>query len=333
MARSGGNCPEPWMVLEVLGIDFVWRGPSMSDTTPSELMSIGTAVSDLQTEFPEMSHSGLRFLEREGLLSSVRTAGGHRLYSRADIDRVALIKRWQRQGLSLDDIRELLARRDALPSPSGLAQEFLRLVLEQDLEQAQQLVLGADEAGVDPATLFFDVLRPVLIEVGEQWAAGTLSVYQEKETSSICRELIAELTLRHSPPYPHGPLLISACVEGERHELGLAMVNGLLRQRGYRVRYLGPDVAIRFLLDSILANRPAAILLSATLESNIPTCVEAIDAIAAAFAPEAPPATILVGGRATDAHCTDIEQRGGIPVRADDALRSVDSLLSQSFSS
>ena len=305
----------------------------MSDTTPSDLLSIGTAVSELQTEFPEMSHSSLRFLEREGLVTSTRTAGGHRLYSRADIDRVALIKRWQRQGLSLDEIRELLARRDALPSPSGLAQEFLLLVLDQNLEQAQRLILGADEAGLDPATLFFDVLRPVLIEVGDMWAAGTLSVHQEKEISSICRELVTELTLRHSPPYPQGPLLISACVEGERHEIGLAMVNGLLRQQGYRVRYLGPDVATRFLLDSILANRPAAVLLSATLESNVATCVEAIDAIEAAFAPEPPPVTILVGGRATDVHYQEIERRGGIPVRADDALRSVDSLLSQGLSS
>ncbi|HEX6234625.1 MAG TPA: redox-sensitive transcriptional activator SoxR [Jiangellaceae bacterium] len=57
--------------------------------------------------------SALRFYESKGLLTSVRTSGGHRTYERATLRRVAFIRAAQRVGLSLDDIRAAL---DTLPS-------------------------------------------------------------------------------------------------------------------------------------------------------------------------------------------------------------------------
>src|SRR5687768_4510149 len=83
-----------------------------------KLVPIGVVVDALHGEYPDVSHSSLRFLEREGLLRSTRTPGGHRLYSRADIDRVRRIKVWQAQRLSLSDIRERLEQLDHLPDPA-----------------------------------------------------------------------------------------------------------------------------------------------------------------------------------------------------------------------
>jgi len=49
--------------------------------------------------------SALRYYESEGLITSVRTSGGQRRYSRDMLRRVAFIRVAQRVGLSLDDIR------------------------------------------------------------------------------------------------------------------------------------------------------------------------------------------------------------------------------------
>src|SRR5918994_1762396 len=76
---------------------------------PDALLSIGSVVSELQRSYPDVSHSSLRFLEREGLITAVRTPGGHRLYSPADIERIRQIKTWQAQRLYLDQIRQRLA--------------------------------------------------------------------------------------------------------------------------------------------------------------------------------------------------------------------------------
>jgi MerR family redox-sensitive transcriptional activator SoxR len=59
------------------------------------------------------STSALRFYEARGLLSSDRTAGGHRVYQRSTLRRVAFVRAAQRVGLSLEEIRTAL---DTLPS-------------------------------------------------------------------------------------------------------------------------------------------------------------------------------------------------------------------------
>jgi MerR family redox-sensitive transcriptional activator SoxR len=54
--------------------------------------------------------SALRFYEQQGLIRAERTDAGHRRYARAAIRRVAFIVFAQRVGLSLDEIRDELAR-------------------------------------------------------------------------------------------------------------------------------------------------------------------------------------------------------------------------------
>ena len=55
--------------------------------------------------------STLRYYERKGLLEpSYRSEAGYRLYSEEDLERVLLIRRAKRVGLSLSDIRALLNR-------------------------------------------------------------------------------------------------------------------------------------------------------------------------------------------------------------------------------
>ena len=123
----------------------------MSAPASEKLVSIGAAVELLRDQYPDVTHSSLRFLEREGLISSSRTAGGHRLYTQGDIDRVLLIKSWQRQGRSLDDIRTLLESRSQLLDPTEISRQFLELALSSQLEQAGRHDL-AGGSGWDGAT-------------------------------------------------------------------------------------------------------------------------------------------------------------------------------------
>ena len=76
---------------------------------PSQLRSIGDVLPILQTEFPDLSISKIRFLEGEGLVSPQRASSGYRLYSQADVDRLRYILRMQRDYyMPLKKIRERL---------------------------------------------------------------------------------------------------------------------------------------------------------------------------------------------------------------------------------
>ena len=62
--------------------------------------------------------SAIRFYESEGLIRSVRTAGGHRLFPRHTLRRLAFIGSAQRVGLPLDEISRALATLPADRAPT-----------------------------------------------------------------------------------------------------------------------------------------------------------------------------------------------------------------------
>ena len=97
----------------------------MTNELTLTLLPIGDAVAELRRTSPEITHSSLRFLERERLVVPARTAGGHRLYSPQDLERVRQIKEWQTNHLPLAEIRGRLSERLEFATPALVADRFL----------------------------------------------------------------------------------------------------------------------------------------------------------------------------------------------------------------
>lgn len=290
------------------------KPPETGTTSGEAMLPIGAVVEQLRRDFPDVSHSSLRFLEREGLLSAARTEGGHRLYRQPDIERVRRIKQWQAQRLSLAEIRQRLTHGDLLPVGEVLAQRFLDQATAGQTGAALATILEADEAGLPLAMLMAEVLQPALRELGRRWKSGELQVSQEKEVSELTRDVIAELVIRHGRTPVSGPALVAACPEGERHELGLRMLCGLLRADGRLVYYLGADVAPRFILEATNRHRPAAVLLSAMREEALGAIRATIDLMTPA--PDSGP-MIIVGGQATAGLAAQLRAWGALPILED----------------
>ncbi|MFB6618921.1 MerR family transcriptional regulator [Streptomyces sp. NPDC085524] len=89
------------------------------------LVSIGTVLTTLRDEFPEVTISKIRFLEAEGLVEPRRTPSGYRKFSTDDVERLARILRLQRDHyLPLKVIREqldALARGEQIRIPAPTA--------------------------------------------------------------------------------------------------------------------------------------------------------------------------------------------------------------------
>lgn len=267
----------------------------MTGISTSRHYTIGEAVAELQRIYPEVTHSSLRFLERDGLLKPDRTPGGHRLYRTQDLDRVRTIKTWQSERLSLEEIRERITRLESSSGHQELWRRFLDLGLDGRFHEAAAVVLGADEIGIPLVEIFQDILTPALIEVGHRWANKTLNVGQEHEVTEMCRDLISELTMRHMGYAVEAGTVVAAAVENEMHDLGLRMVCGLLRQRGMRVHFLGANVTPSILMDSVTLRHPDIVLLSATLVEHFPMLESAVSTVRASAAGGATP-VVVVGG-------------------------------------
>lgn len=85
--------------------------------TGAELLQIG-AVS-VRTE---LSVKTIRHYDEVGLVApSARSAGGFRLYTADDVDRLIVVRRMKPLGFSLDEMRDLLAALDVLAAPADAA--------------------------------------------------------------------------------------------------------------------------------------------------------------------------------------------------------------------
>ncbi|MEU4315360.1 redox-sensitive transcriptional activator SoxR [Nocardia sp. NPDC024068] len=85
--------------------------------------------------------SALHFYEREGLISSRRTSGNQRRYTRETLRRVAFIRISQRVGIPLSDIRAALDRLPEGRTPTRRDWETLSTAWRVDLdERITQLV-------------------------------------------------------------------------------------------------------------------------------------------------------------------------------------------------
>jgi DNA-binding transcriptional MerR regulator len=96
------------------------RNDDRSSSRPRKALTIGAVCKILSQEFEDISISKIRYLEDQKLLTPRRTAGGYRLYSQADVERLRTILRLQRdEFLPLRVIRQELAAGVEPPGQDG----------------------------------------------------------------------------------------------------------------------------------------------------------------------------------------------------------------------
>ncbi len=205
----------------------------------------------------------LRAWERRyGLLAPERTSGGFRLYPEAAVVRVEAMRSHLADGLSAAEAARL-ASEEARPASASIASllDELRAELDAYDEPAAQAVLDRMLAAFTVETVLRDALLPYLRELGERWERGEASVAQEHFASSVIRGRL--LGLARGWGAGGGPLAVLACPPGEEHDLGLLALGVVLRGRGWRVAYLGPDTPMETLADAAARMRAHCVVLAA----------------------------------------------------------------------
>ncbi len=93
----------------------------MSAVPSRSLMSIGEVLTQLRTDFPDVTISKIRFLESEGLVEPARTPSGYRKFSHADVARLHYVLATQRDHyLPLRVIKEHLSALDRGLEPPAI---------------------------------------------------------------------------------------------------------------------------------------------------------------------------------------------------------------------
>lgn len=175
---------------------------------------------------------------------------------------------------------------------------YLDAIREGDHRAALDIVDRARAEGADLATVYLDLLQPAMREIGRLWQDNELTVADEHLATAVTQTVMAHLFssgVRGAAPAADRPTLIAACVDTERHEMGLRMVCDIMELEGWHVVYLGATVPVGSLLSLMQRQPPAVLALSATIPTHLPRLRATIAAVRDALGAAAPP--ILVGGR------------------------------------
>lgn len=172
---------------------------------------------------------------------------------------------------------------------------YLEAVRAGERRRAFEVIDAARESGLGMRELYLGVFQPALRRVGELWQENLLSVAEEHLATAITQTAMLRVFGDSPLPEDDGPLLVAACAETERHEIGLRMLCDFMDVEGWRTVFLGATVPRESLVELVARRRPEVVALSAALPPHLPALRETISEVRAA-AGDSPP-FVLVGGR------------------------------------
>jgi DNA-binding transcriptional MerR regulator len=175
-----------------------------------QLLTIGQVVSQLSSEFPDLSITKVRYLEDRELLAPSRTPGRYRKYSSADVRRLRTILTLQRdEYLPLDVIRQRVDRAVMPVSGTPLDPDATPMRITPLLKKEEAIYTWEEApaaAGVDEQ--FFRMLVDFRL-IDRASPTGPVLSESDLEIARIC-QLLARFGVE-----PRNLRLLSSSVERE----------------------------------------------------------------------------------------------------------------------
>lgn len=269
-----------------------------------------------------LSPDVLRVWERRySVVTPVRSAGGQRLYSAGDIEKLRLLRRLVEGGHRIAsvaglDVEKLSAlAREVGDAPTGssadsyASEELLEDLLAavdrlDDVRLAALFRRSAMTLGTE--TWIETVVGPLLEAVGDRWHAGAISPAHEHLATATARDALGWVMRSYTPPID-APKVLVATPAGELHELGAMMAAVAAAEAGWRVQYLGPNIPAGDLAKAAMKIGSDAVALSLVHPDHAESTVNEIRELRRAMPPSVP---IIVGGAAAIASADQLAAAG-----------------------
>ena len=230
----------------------------------------------------------------QGLLTAVRTAGGHR---RLALDEVFQFLRQSGQQLVRP---ELLG----LPSNTGQAAVVIDRAREQvrdaliagDEDQCRRIVFDLYLAGKSACEICDHVLATAFHEIGDRWECGDVSIYRERRACEIGFKMLHELRMAVRTPSSDAPVAIGGSLACDPYRLPTAMIEIVMRELGWRATSLGTRLPAATIAEAVRDNRPRWLWISVSCIESIPVFLNEYAHLHGVATETG--AAVVVGGRA-----------------------------------
>lgn len=195
----------------------------------------------------------------QGMLTTVKTAGGHR---RISVQEALRFVREQNYSVVEPRILAMPATDDRKSRRIEGCSERLAGSLLADNELAcHAIVSDLFLAGHAVSHIFDDVITVAFRTIGEKWACYEADVYQERCSCQIALRVLHELRAKQVPPMPQLKAL-GATIEGDQYSLPVTMSEIVLRSVGWDARLLGSSIPFDSMINAIKRYQPGLFWLS-----------------------------------------------------------------------
>lgn len=172
--------------------------------------------------------------------------------------------------------------------------KYLKSLLQGEHRACRDIVADLVERRIPLKTLYLDLFRRSMYEVGDLWCKDEITVATE-HMATATTESVMSLAYPLIFRLEHGDhRAMVTCVQGEYHQIGARMVADFLEMWGWHTFTFGANTPRESLLSSIGELRPDVLALSATMSFNLPLLDQLLQSVYQAY----PDQDIIVGGHA-----------------------------------
>jgi len=274
---------------------------------------------------------------RYGLGPTDHSTGEHRRYTAGDITRLTLMRKLVISGVSPAEAAQRALEFNGESTTEVISSTFARevSVREELVETVLRAARAYDRNFVEELlrsemrmrgiiNTWNEVIVPLLILLGDEWADAGTGIETEHLVSEIVKRLLQEWNTSVVDPINPRPVLL-ACIGEEMHSLALYALSAALSEQKIQTQFLGARTPIEAISAVVKRSAPPAIFLWAQLNKNGDlTTLDQIPSIR-------PAPRVVIGGPGWGASSTQEPNNKGInqksAIYVDDLVEACEEIL------
>lgn len=221
----------------------------------------------------DVSESSVKRWCDQGLIPTVRTAGGHR---RIPVNGVLHFLRNAGYRIVNPDLLGLPVATCGghLRKACSERDRLIEALVQGNEDVCVEVVLNLYLARIPLSTICDEVLAAAFCEIGHKWGCGEVAVYRERRSCELCHRVLHEVRRALPELPPTAPIAIGGTVDGDPYTLASGMAELVLRENGWRASSLGNMLPFLSLRQAICDMRPRLFWLSVSSIRDVDLFVE-----------------------------------------------------------
>lgn len=150
--------------------------------------------------------------------------------------------------------------------------------------------------GYSLADVSVGVVQAAMYDIGRLWQENKITVAQEHLATAISQNMLARGFSNTEFSHPVDKRIVSACIEGNHHSLGLRMISDTYEVAGWDATFLGADTPNTSILQQVDMEKPDVLAISVSLPTQVVALQQLMKQLRAEMGAQMP--AVVVGGLA-----------------------------------